>query len=267
MRTLQTVLVQQLSSPSIDGHIHVCSQRGVLPKDTFKGLPPIRIGFADIEYDNISSYSDMTSIYKDAVKLPNTYLLATGLNMKGVKDAYDFLRANGGCYGFGELKLYDEYRGEPIKYKKISFAREVCSFSEKVGDLPVYIHYELNNDSEVMKLENLLEEYPSVPIVLCHCGLNDHNQSYAWNQCVRLCRTYENLWVDVSWYAAQWLCNNPLLLLQLPGDRVFWGSDVSPRWEQCEHKTITIDQIKQYRDILTPYIRSDQNIRRLFNIF
>ena len=94
--------------------------------------------------------------------------------------------------GFGELKCYNEYKGEKVPYKKISFVRQVCRYSMDNGNLPVYLHWDICDEKDVQKLSKLLRDYPTVPVVLCHCGMNETNQSYAYTQVCQLMKQYQN---------------------------------------------------------------------------
>jgi len=89
--------------------------------------------------------------------------LATSLNIEDIKKIYN--QNPDKISGFGELKLYDTSRGEKINLKKISFAKDVCKFSESVGNLPVYIHFNIKNKSDVERFNNLLSNYPYTPIM------------------------------------------------------------------------------------------------------
>lgn len=265
MKNLQDILFENLTpGPQIDGHVHMFSHRGVISDELKSQLPPIKIGFADIELDALDQYKDMPGLYKKYASLKNAYYLATGLNIEQVEQVYDVLKNGSGCFGFGELKLYDEFNGKEINMKKISFAYDVCKFSSEVGNLPVYIHYELNNTRESNAFEKLLIQFPDIPIVLCHCGMNETNSDFAWGQCVRLSNTYSNCWIDVSWDAAKYISKSPLIIFQLPLDRVIWGSDVSPRLEQHGFKSMSMNEILKYQKIITRYCNSDRNLRNLF---
>lgn len=243
-----------------DGHCHVFSHRGICDINKHYRAS---VGFADIEFDHLNEYKNIPDMYDKYMKDVNVWKwLATALNIDDIKTIYN--RHPHDIAGFGELKLYDNFRGKDINFKHISFARQVCKFSELVGCLPVYIHYELTNVGEVQMFDRLLTDFPEVPIVLCHCGMNEHNQEFAYGAARKLASEHGNCWLDISWDAAKFFYNNPLLITQLPGDRIFWGSDISPRLSEHDFKSASMSEIGAWEDLLTPYMDSDLNLQKLF---
>lgn len=210
-----------------DGHIHLFNHKKPLPQliDKFEK----RVGFMDIEYNDINNINVLDS-YKNYIKnhwdKDKEILLATGITIEDIKDVYNKYPKI--IKGFGELKCYDEY-GElkNLPYKKIKFVRDVVEFSKKNGALPVYIHWEFTNPKDVEKFENVLKNYPSVPIVLCHMGMNEYNRDFAYTESNRLQHIYTNLWLDISWDAADYFTNNPMLLNNFILDRVILGTDLN----------------------------------------
>lgn len=247
--------------PVLDGHQHVFSHRGV--QNNLILDCKSRVGMIDIEFDCLDQYKDIPQLYKKFMpECTNVrFWLASGLNIDDIKKVYE---QNDNIAGFGELKLYNSFRGKEINFKKISFARQVCSFSKQVGCLPVYIHYELEEPRERKALENLIKDYPEIPIVLSHCCMNEHNQLFAWAACTSLSRRYSNVYLNVSWDGAKWLAQNPQLLMQAPRDRIFWGSDLSPRLIEHGFKTHTMEEIESWGRALLPYMNSDQVLYNLF---
>lgn len=247
--------------PAWDGHYHAFSHRGVnrCPDDG-----RLKVGFADIELDCVNEYKDIPALYDRMMpKCPNVGVwLATGLTIEDIKEIYK--RHPEDIKGFGELKLYDEFKGKPVKFKRISFAREVCKFSESVGNLPVYIHYELNEPLNVRAMDKLLTDFSDVPIVLCHLGMSSRNQDFAFGAAKMLAAKHGNCWLDISWDACDYLAYNPMLITQLPQDRIFWGSDTSPRLEAHDYKTADIPTIELWASKVNKYMHSDRNIRSLF---
>lgn len=243
-----------------DGHFHAFSHRGV--NETSSAA--LRVGFADIEFDHLDEYKDIPGMYDKMMPKCERIgaWLATGLTIDDIKEIYkrhpDLIK------GFGELKLYDEYAGKPLNYKRISFAHEVCRFSEECGYLPVYIHYELNEPVNVRAFDKLLRDHPDVPIVLCHCGISEKNTEFAFNAAKKLAYDHGNCWLDVSWDAAAYLSKNPLLLTQLPVDRVFWGSDFNNRALTYKKPRYNKSDIANQLSTIKKYIDSDRNIRNLF---
>lgn len=88
-----------------------------------------RVGMIDIEFDCLDQYEDIPGLFKKYMpECKNVkYWLASGLTIEDIKKVYE---EHDNIVGFGELKLYDWFKDKPVYFKKISFAREVCKFSE-----------------------------------------------------------------------------------------------------------------------------------------
>lgn len=249
--------------PILDGHCHIFSHRGLNPLyKNFEGV----IGFADIEFDNLSKYKDIPGMYDKYINIKTEGWLATALCIEDIKKIHD--KHPDKIVGFGELKLYNEFKGKEIHYKSIMLARQVAAFSQANGCKPIYIHYELTCPREISIIDRLLRDYPDVPIVLCHLGMNGANQEFAFNAARKLALDHGNCWLDISWDVAIYLSNNPMLISTLPVDRCFWGSDYSPRLQDAidrGQQTYTIEQLEEAKSSIITYIDSDRNIKRLFN--
>lgn len=258
-------LYTYISKPTIDGHVHAFDHKSCL--DSLM-LTKQCVGFADIDLYHPDEYKDMVSLYKrnmDKCKYVK-YWLAAGLDIDSIKKVYNEVD---GIAGFGELKLYDDPRKTPKNHKSIDFLRKVLKFSNEVGNLPVYIHYELNTTKDVEKLENVIKDYPEVPIVHCHLGMNKWSHEFAFGEVVKLSHNYGNYYMDISWSGAKWLVKNPLLITQLPVERCIWGSDQSPKLnkmiEDGKSKDFTKAELETEMETITKYINSDHTIKRLFN--
>lgn len=256
------------SPPIIDGHIHMFNWEKNICNDVPISLNPEykRVVFIDIEFDNIDKYNFFNRYHqyiKSGYKKDTDILLASGITIEDIEKIYN--RYPKTIKGFGELKCYNKYLGEKIDYKKISFVEQVCDFSKNHGSKPVYIHWEFENDSDVKKLERIIKSYPSVPIVLCHCGMNESNQDFAYHQSVRMSKIYDNLWLDISYTALDFFYDNVLLLNNLPPDKVFTGTDIN-----CKSLGPSHDFKNDYNNIIdkictvNKYINSDKNIKLLF---
>ena len=192
------------------------------------------------------------------------------------KDAITIYEAHSDIIkGFGEFKLYENYRGEYVGLDKVSEVREVCKYSATHGNLPIYIHYSLINSYRMDRLRNILNGFPTVPIVLCHCGMAVNQkdaQNDIYRKIIALQREYSNLWIDISFSAARFFIKNPLLLLNLCLGRCFLGSDLNPNIFSDESKKYIEDTAAycddQYKTILelNKYIPSDKNLRSLFKL-
>ena len=213
--------------PEWDGHEHLFNHKNQLPKNyEFER----RVGFMDIEYDDVSNINVLnayTNYIKNHYNKNTDILLATGVTIEDIKSVFEKYPKH--IKGFGELKCYDMYRGEKIPYKKIKLVRDVLKLSNDNGQLPVYVHWEFNSPTDVERIENALKAYPGVPLVLCHCGMNETNRDFAFAEAKRLQSTYSNLWLDISWDAAEYFSNNPMLLNTLILDRVILGTDINNR--------------------------------------
>lgn len=251
-----------------DGHIHLFNSSQSL-LDIYSPKSNYLIGFPDIEYDNIEEYEgkmiDLYQNYIDNHYENNQILLATAPTSKECIEIYK--KFPNIIKGFGELKLYDSYIDKDIPYKKISTAREVCAYSSKVGNLPVYIHYSLTNDKEVKRLDNLLRSYPNTPIILCHCGMDKSNKDFAYYSVVDLMKKYSNIWIDISYDALDYFTLTPFKLYNLDLNRIILGTDInlklfSPKHNSVEECNEIYSKIKE----LMKYINSNKNTKTLFNI-
>lgn len=254
-----------------DGHVHLFNHKNPIPKKhEFDKV----IGFMDIEYDDVdninilNSYTDYIKNYWDKDK---EILLATGITIEDIKSVYEKYKDI--IKGFGELKCYDKYGDVKIPYKNIQFVKNVVKFSNKCGNLPVYIHWELNTIRDVEKIESILKSYPSVPIVLCHCGMNENNKDFAFSESLRLQRIYSNLWLDISWDAADYFTQKYFMSLdQYDRNRIILGTDInnkifSPTRKHKNSRLSFLSCLEMFK-ILKQYLKINNSDRicNLFNI-
>lgn len=265
MISLKNYIINQ--NVAWDGHLHLFNDSQVI-LDLYNSQFKKCIGFADIEFDHIEDYDGkMVGMYNSYIENyynDNQILLATAPTAKEAIEVYkEFPNI---IKGFGELKLYDNYQGKEVPYKKIITAREVCAFSSKNNNLPVYIHYSLTNDSEVRQFNNLLKSYPTVPIVLCHCGMEENNKDFAYQHCVDLMKKYYNFWVDISYDAADYFVLNPMKLYNLDMGRIILGSDCTLKTfgQGHEDPKLECDENCNKVTTLSKYINSDFNIKKIF---
>lgn len=251
----------------IDSHIHTFNHKKPI------NLPEnydydIKICFMDIEYDDIQNIN-FTDSYKNYIESSHNekdILLATGKNIEDIKQLLE--KFPNMFKGFGELKLYDNYNGKRINNKKISFLKEVCQLSSKNGNLPIYVHWELDGESDVKKIKSVLEKYPNIPIILCHCGFskNDDLKSYSYIQICQLMKSYDNLWVDISYEALDYFSKNILKLFNLQLNRVIVGTDINNKLLNKENCQDLINIILDKSNIIRSYINSDKNTEELFKL-
>lgn len=244
-----------------DGHIHLFNQSTQisLPKNYDYD---IMVGFMDIEFDkdNINAVRMYDEFFKRYD--PNKHIiLATGKSKEEIFEVFEAHKDK--ISGFGELKMYDEYMGEKVSYKKISFLRDICGFSRKHGCLPIYIHWELSDKKSSNQLENILTNFPDIPIVLCHCGLSDDNKEFSFAQAIKLYNNYSNLWMDISYNALEYLHNNLMLIFNLNKDRIILGTDLNIKITKDKNKHKIAPILAKVED-LRNYINTDFNIKKLF---
>lgn len=211
--------------PDWDGHVHLFNHKKPIPRNHEFELC---VGFMDIEYNdlkNINVLDAYTDYIKNHWEKEREILLATGITIEDIKSVFEKYPKI--IKGFGELKCYDMYGNEKIPYKKIKLVKDVLKLSNESGCLPVYVHWELNTPKDVERIKNALKSYPRVPLVLCHAGMNETNRDFAYAEARRLQNLYNNLWLDISWDAADYFSNNPMLLNALILDRIILGTDLN----------------------------------------
>lgn len=267
MKTLLEYIHPYTRAPFWDGYVHLFNSKQSLPEYDF-GEVGKRVGFMDLEYDRknlriVQSYDRfIENDYNESI-----ILLATGTTIEDIKTIYEKYPKI--IKGFGELKCYDEYKGEKVPYKKISFVRQVCRYSMDNGNLPVYLHWDVCDEKDVQKLSKLLRDYPTVPVVLCHCGMNETNQSYAYTQVCQMMMSYNNLWIDISYTAMDFFASHIMLLNCLHWDRVVLGSDINNKLYGKNHNTeAELNTIYDKMNILLTYMKgsfsNEKNIKNLF---
>lgn len=286
MRNLSELLLEKedtaAPSPAIswplssDSHLHVVD--GVNPP--LEPGPGLAVCFADCLLKQpglykgdklIDVYKGFIEAHRKDIKKGHIILLAAGLDTESIKGLWKAF-PKGTFRGIGELKCYDRYgdvKEVKMSYKKIQWVRDLCKFSgEECGCVPIYLHYTLNHPDYVKRLRHLLEDFPGIPIVLCHCGMSRrdqentiYNMDWTLSQIQGLARDFGNLWLDVSHDAGDYMTWTPGRLESLPRDRVLLGSDRSPlasaqgleggwRWAAEAAKII-------------PY---EQNLKKLFGL-
>lgn len=265
MKTLKDILFESVNdSEWWDGHIHLFNHKEPINKP--KELTHV-VGFMDLEYDK--SNIDPIKSYDEYIKNHyngSTILLATGITSEEIKEIFE--KHKSVIKGFGELKCYDTYMGEDVPYKCISMVRDICRLSRDNGNLPIYLHWDVNDDKDIKKISKVLTDYPSVPIVLCHCGMTDTNKDFSCTNVADLQKKFTNLWVDVSYIAMQHFHNNIMQLFQYDLDRVILGSDLNNKIFSKNHTEDERSNIlSMFRDVLLKsHINNKLNINKLFKI-
>lgn len=262
--------IQQPITPKWDGHIHLFNSSQII-HDMYDLPINNCVGFPDIEFDNINSYKDnMLTLYRRYINKyynKNQILLATAPTAEEAINIHKKIPKL--IKGFGELKLYDSYRDQKINYKKISMVREVAKYINTLQNpIPIYIHFSLTNSKDVQKLESLLKEYPNIPILLCHCGMEEGYEDFTYNQMVLLMKNYDNLWTDITYTACDFFLEQPMRLYNLPLDRILLGSDINIKLFSKNHKNPKLECEVLYDKMLSlsRYVDNDKNLKKLFRI-
>lgn len=250
-----------------DGHVHLFNHEfnihNVYPTSKFSNM----VGFMDLEYDaewdEVKSYHEYIKNYYDK---DSTILLATGKTIDAIKSIYNKHKKH--IKGFGELKCYDIYNGKKVDMKKITFVDQVCKFSTECGNLPVYIHWDYNK-KDTHKFIKILTKYRSLPIVWCHCGMNEENRTDAYFQACALQKIYSNLWLDISYNAMKYISHNPMVIDEMDHSRVILGTDYNNKIFGVNHTAAEIDGVLNDFEKVEKYFgraKNKRNIQKLFNL-
>lgn len=224
----------------IDGHSHFFDFEKVIgdvytyPSD-YKRV----VGFADIRFDKLDNYKNgkMVKLYDDYITNhynPKTQiLLATAYD---IEDAITIYKKYPNIIkGFGEFKCYRTYFGKPTGIKDLSFLEPLCNFDTEYN-LPIYIHWNMLNDSDYEEYVRLISKYPSIPFVICHFGMgydkpNIPDESVfdkSYEYCVKLYENFTNTYFDISYRALNYFHKHPKLL-NVFAERLIIGSDINPQ--------------------------------------
>lgn len=258
-----------------DGHIHLFNHEGILQSKiptTFTHL----VGFMDVvfsELDNYKTTSQVVGYYKNFIEenkiKQDVTLLATGTTAKQALDVYK--KFPNIIKGFGEFKCYDEYTNsktgevEKLPFGNLDWIRPVFEFDLPLR-LPIYIHWDLKTDKKFDGLDNLLSDFSTIPVVLCHCGMcKKGDNEKVWERVISLMEKHTNLWVDISYTAFNFFLENPMRITMLP-NRVFLGSDINQSLRKLQGKIGVENEYSKFKQ-LTPYIPySTNNIKSLFRL-
>lgn len=214
------------------------------------------------DHDRVLGYYD-TYIRKHLKS--DTILLATGTDCDTMIDLY--LKYPDSIKGFGEIKCYDhntDKNGNTIRlpYGNLQWIRPLCDFNSKVG-LPIFIHWSVYNKDRKDELDRLLSEYPSIPFVLCHCGMSRHYDIHSqYTRVMDLMLKHGNLYVDVSFDAAEFLLQHLDYLKTLDG-RCFLGTDLNPKCMRHDGWDKPLSTFKQLYEIR---LRYNHTIKKLFGL-
>lgn len=252
---------------TIDAHIHLFDHAGLLAQ-----IPSECIGFCDIPLYKGPSLPGLCEQAYDKY-LPYILTQCPGARVLCTAPSFDELsriwaRHGQNLSGFGELKMYDLYKDHNVSYKDPIFLEQVLGFSETVGNLPVYVHWTLRSISDYRSLRAILNKHPAVPVVLCHCGLDQYlSRPYvSYEYALRLASECQSLWLDLSWHGLIWLSKNKPDFWKLPRNKILLGSDFSPHMDRIKNPLYTRADINTLLAEFGSLCDWDNNARRLLRI-
>lgn len=123
----------------------------------------------------------------------------------------------------GEVKCLKHYKdlndGKEYTYENYEIA--LC---DEIKHLPIFIHYDLIYDDA--KLKEIIEFNPNRKVVLCHCGINEiDDPKIAFEKAIYLQHKYNNLWLEISWKALDYIGCDSMRLGKIDTDRLLLGTD------------------------------------------
>lgn len=275
MKTLYDIIQSNNVEPvnsNIDGHIHLFDHTGYISKELIE--PDNKcVCFADIafryldqyEHGEIIKYYD--SFIQNHLNPTKHILLATGITANEIINIHkkypQYIK------GFGELKCYERWKEGNLPFGNLNWIKPVLEYN-KSFNLPVYIHYNLDSPHKRAEFENLLVNYSSMPIVLCHSGLVNDNKTneHIFQYVKELLLKYDNLWIDISEEKAyDFYFNNIEKLYQLNTNKVICGSDINPIVSDVLHDPVEYSN-KCYSNFnkLCKLVPNNKNINILFGI-
>ncbi len=150
----------------------------------------------------------------------------------------------------GEVKCFKHYTdSEGIDHVYENYDIAYC---EEIKNIPIFIHYDLVDDDT--RLREILEFNPDRQVILCHCGMNDmDDKEYAFENAIELQHQYNNLWLEVSWTAWDYIGKDHRIMSRIDSDRLLLGTDFS--------KFTTHEEIKKTLDCFD-YWSQNINIKR-----
>lgn len=223
-----------LEHDKIDGHIHLFDHQFVI--NDYKTMSDKKyIGFMDIDFEHLDKYDSISTLqyydnYINTCYDTNITLLATATDVNTMITIYD--KYPNIIKGFGEIKCYEKYKSSTTKkYIKLPFGNldwitPLCEFN-KIHKLPIYLHWYVFNNDRKQELHKLLTNYPTIPFVLCHCGMSPFRDYVKQYELVTdLLLTHNNLYVDISYECILFFNKHPEYLRPLFG-RCLLGTDLN----------------------------------------
>ena len=264
--------IKYMTTNIYDGHIHLFSHRGSIMGNKGFNIPSQYdkvIGFMDIEFNDLDKYSHNDVIKYYDIFIKNYYdsskmiLLSTGIDSKMAIDVHK--KYPHIIKGFGEFKCYDHYVHGKLPFGNLDWIEDVCKYDIELG-LPIYIHWDLKNIARIEKLEQLLNKYPTIPFVLCHCGMSDScDNNFVFDNIIKLCTIYKNLFIDISYSATNYFLAHLDNIKQLPPNKVLIGSDLNPVLQDHNNTSLYDNEYKKL-NTLNQYINCNITTQKLFNL-
>lgn len=237
----------------------------------------LTVTFADIKYADPESYAEgvIPAAYdkfiskkypkiEDKVILLSTSAIAD--EAIAIYEKYpDIIK------GFGEFQCYgwSTSQNDKLPYGNLRWIEPVLEYNS-TKNLPFYVHYNILGDKRVKDIEKLLDKYPDMPIVLCHCGMNRCIDNYgALDTVSRLMKEHKNLWTDISYEALELFASDRNAIYKLTDSRVLIGSDLNPviNNRPPQEARVVIDSIVRNMEVVNGYgVDFYGNLLRLFNI-
>lgn len=277
MKLYESIRETIIGKPKYDGHIHLFDHRGILKWKKPENIQTM-VGFMDIIFANEDEYKtseQVVGMYQNFFDTHtpkcNEVILATGLTAKQAIDVY--LKFPDKIKGFGEFKCYDKFTDHnnndtvvKLNYGNLEWVRPVFTFDLPL-QLPIYIHYRMNTDKNIRELDELLTDFPTIPVILCHCGLKESGDiDLTYFALLNLMSKHPNLYVDITYTAIDYFIGNPNKLLSLPPDRIFTGSDINGKLKEYYGQKGIENEYKKFNKIFQYMPQSDTVIKKLFKL-
>lgn len=257
-------LSQYLLQNNTDAHIHLFDHTGVI--SNFNELKDSKhIGFMDIDLLHVEKYEleDVIKYYDNFIKNyynDNITLLATGKDSRTMIELYK--KYPDKIKGFGEIKCYSRYMNHKLPYGNLQWFKELCEFN-RTHKLPIFIHWYVYSKSRKNELDELLNEYPEIPFVLCHCGMSPfRNYKKQFEYVTELLLKHNNLYVDISYKPTNFFLENPEYAYSLRNKCII-GTDIN-------NKSIKHNSYKEYVDMFNQLslleLNCETTLKKIFNI-
>lgn len=257
-----------------DAHIHLFDKDGFITATAGDG----GVGFGDYSILNLDEYTP--GVMLEAYKKHTKWCLGCNYNILAcaptVDECIKIYKDVPGITGFGELKAYDEYKGDTHmdvpNMKNHDYWKPVFQLAND-EKLPIWIHWSLVKSEDIYQFIGITQTYKHVPFVLCHCGVgrdeeytHDMKPVDSMRATFNMCRKYANIYTDISYTGADALRDEELYI-SLPLDKVLVGSDLNPNCFVCktnpETKNELYDNFMYFSSRLNMITRD--NLLRIFS--